>query len=239
MRYVAFAGSQGAMPREAVDEMNRDFPAYFEEMERREVRLVGRELEFPETAVTLRVRKGETLLTDGPFAETKEHIAGIDVLECADLDEAVEVESRSPVARFLSFEIRPVRGDFVVSERAAALEAHDDSAGAPYLLIVWSDGSTFAASEQSGLMRDCECWRADLKRSGSLILGGMLDTVDTATTLRFVDGATRLTDGSFLALESSVVCLEAMVCSSREGAIELAASHPCARQHAIEVRAFG
>jgi hypothetical protein len=238
MRYVAFVGSRGAMPREAVDEMNRDFPAYFEEMERRGVRLVGRELEFPETAVTVRVREGETLLSDGPFAETKEHIAGIDVLECADLDEAVEVEAKSPVARFLPFEIRPVRGEFMVGERAAALEARDDSAGAPYLLMVWNDGSRSASTEPGELSRDCEVWRTPVETS-RLILGGVLDTADTATTLRTVAGAVQLTDGSFLATPASVVGLEAIACSGRDQAIELAASHPAARHHAIEVRAFG
>ena len=59
-----------------------------------------------ETAV-VRVRDGETLVSDGPFAETKEPIAGFDLLECADLDEAIEVASRHPVARIGTVEVRP------------------------------------------------------------------------------------------------------------------------------------
>jgi hypothetical protein len=47
------------------------------------------------------------LVSDGPFAETKEQIAGFDVLECADLDEAIEVASRHPVARIGTVEVRP------------------------------------------------------------------------------------------------------------------------------------
>jgi len=56
---------------------------------------------------TLRVRDGELLLTDGPFAETKEQIAGYAVLECASIDEAIEVSSRHPTAKIGTFELRP------------------------------------------------------------------------------------------------------------------------------------
>jgi hypothetical protein len=54
------------------------------------------------------VREEEVLLSDGPFAETKEWIAGYDLIECEDLDEAIEVASRHPVARFGSIEVRPL-----------------------------------------------------------------------------------------------------------------------------------
>ena len=52
-------------------------------------------------------RTGEVLISDGPFAETKEQIAGFDVLECASLDEAIEVAVKHPVARFGSLDVRP------------------------------------------------------------------------------------------------------------------------------------
>jgi hypothetical protein len=53
------------------------------------------------------MRGGDVLVADGPFAETKEQIAGFDIIECADLDEAIDVASRHPVARFGSIEVRP------------------------------------------------------------------------------------------------------------------------------------
>lgn len=62
-------------------------------------RLFGRELDLPRSAVTVRVRAGETLVSDGPFAETKEFLAGFDLLDCADLDEAIDAAAKSPVAR--------------------------------------------------------------------------------------------------------------------------------------------
>ena len=55
----------------------------------------------------MRIRSGETLITDGPFTESREVIAGYDILECADLDEAIEVASKHPMARFGRIEIRP------------------------------------------------------------------------------------------------------------------------------------
>src|SRR4029450_13637568 len=61
-------------------------------------RLDGDRLRPPAEATTVRVRNGQTVLTDGPFAETKEQIAGYDVLDCADLDEAIEIAAKHPVA---------------------------------------------------------------------------------------------------------------------------------------------
>ena len=56
----------------------------------------------------MRVRGEEVLLSDGPFAESKEQMGGYNVIECSDLDEAIEVASRHPVARYGSIEVRPL-----------------------------------------------------------------------------------------------------------------------------------
>jgi hypothetical protein len=61
-----------------------------------------------DSATTVRVREGETDLTDGPFAVTKEVLAGYYVLECADLDEAIRQAMRLPLARYGSVEVRPI-----------------------------------------------------------------------------------------------------------------------------------
>jgi hypothetical protein len=70
-------------------------------------RVEGHQLRPVSDATTVRVRAGELLISDGPFAETKEQIAGFDILDCADLDEAIEAASRHPVAKFGSLELRP------------------------------------------------------------------------------------------------------------------------------------
>jgi hypothetical protein len=68
----------------------------------------GAELDSPSTAKTVRVRGGETIVTDGPFAETKEQIGGLMVLDADDLDEAISIAARIPVAFRASVELRPV-----------------------------------------------------------------------------------------------------------------------------------
>jgi hypothetical protein len=71
-------------------------------------RVLGSVLAPPAAATTVRVRNGELLVTDGPFAETKEVIVGFDLLECADLDEAIAVARAHPMARSGRLEIRPL-----------------------------------------------------------------------------------------------------------------------------------
>ncbi len=81
--------------------------AWVEEMDGRGLRLEGERLRPVSDATTVQVRGGDLLISDGPFAETKEQIAGYDILECADLDEAIEVASKHPVAKFGTLEVRP------------------------------------------------------------------------------------------------------------------------------------
>lgn len=77
------------------------------EMDRRGIAIMGARLRPRSASTSVSVREGELTVTDGPFAETKEEFAGFDVIDCADLDEAIEVASKHPVAKFGSVEIRP------------------------------------------------------------------------------------------------------------------------------------
>ncbi|MGW4943075.1 YciI family protein [Actinoplanes sp. NPDC004185] len=70
-------------------------------------RVEGSVLGSPAAATTVRVRGGDLLVSDGPFAETKEVIVGFDILECADLDEAIEVARKHPMAYGGRLELRP------------------------------------------------------------------------------------------------------------------------------------
>lgn len=71
--------------------------------------LDGAPLLSTETATTLRMRDGKPLITDGPFAETKEQLAGFYLLEARDMNEAIRLAEKIPPARYGSVEIRPVR----------------------------------------------------------------------------------------------------------------------------------
>ena len=84
-----------------------DIDAWCAEMDGRGVRLEGRALDQSD-ATTVRVRGGETLISDGPFAETKEFMVGYDMLDCKNLDEAIEVAAAIPGARVGTIEVRPI-----------------------------------------------------------------------------------------------------------------------------------
>jgi len=73
-------------------------------------RMVAAEaLQSVQTATTVRVRGGKTAITDGPFAETKEQLAGFYLVEARDLNEAIQIAAKIPAARVGSVEVRPVR----------------------------------------------------------------------------------------------------------------------------------
>jgi hypothetical protein len=82
--------------------------AWEADLERRGGRLFGARLRSVTDATTVRVRESETLVSDGPFAETKDFVGGFVVLECADLDEAIAIAAGHPYAQRGSVEIRPV-----------------------------------------------------------------------------------------------------------------------------------
>jgi hypothetical protein len=82
--------------------------AWIAEMTTRQVRLTGDRLRPVSDATTVRRRGDEVLVSDGPFAETREQIGGFDLIDCKDLDEAIEIASKHPIARYGTIEIRPI-----------------------------------------------------------------------------------------------------------------------------------
>ena len=99
-------GAEARSPEEASATLN-EYMVFGEEMGKRGVLQGGERLRPTTDATTVRVRDGEVLTSDGPFAETKEQIAGFDIIECEDLDEAIEVASKHPVAKYGAIEVRP------------------------------------------------------------------------------------------------------------------------------------
>ena len=85
-----------------------EYGAFGEEMGARGVLRGGERLRPTTDATTVRVRDGETVTSDGPFAETKEQMGGFFIVDCKDLDEAIEIAAKIPGARFGSIEVRPI-----------------------------------------------------------------------------------------------------------------------------------
>lgn len=93
------------------DQADERFAAYTAsqvEMERRGVMIDRKRLRPASSATTVRVRNGQLVIADGPFAETKEQIAGYYLVDCRDLDEAIELAALIPAAEYSMVEVRPV-----------------------------------------------------------------------------------------------------------------------------------
>jgi hypothetical protein len=159
MKYLNFVGADSLPAPEDLAVMQRELPGWVEEMDGRGVRLLGRPLELPQTAATVRVRDGETLVSDGPFVEAKEFIAGFDLLDCADLDEAIEVAAKGPVSWFMTIEIRPFAGEPRLGEKASAFGRGEDGAATPYALAVWTGGTPAAPPAGQAVTREVQAWR--------------------------------------------------------------------------------
>ncbi|MFY9931450.1 MAG: YciI family protein [Streptosporangiaceae bacterium] len=104
------ADEAASEPAEAASsEDDGSFP-WLDDVVARGIRRDGDRLRPPQEAKTVQNRDGQILVSDGPFAETKEVICGYDILECADIDEAVRVAAAHPVAAFGKIEVRAVWG---------------------------------------------------------------------------------------------------------------------------------
>ncbi len=110
MQYLLLIYTQEAQDAQAskedMDTMMSEYNAFGEQFKEH---IRGGEALMPtSSATTVRVRDGETLTTDGPFAETKEQLGGYYVVEAANLDEATSIASHIPGAKFGSIEVRPI-----------------------------------------------------------------------------------------------------------------------------------
>jgi hypothetical protein len=107
-----------SMPDDERGEIVQEYFALTDDLRERGAYVGGNPLQPTTTSTTVRVRDGETLVSDGPFAETKEQLGGYFLVEAESIDEALEYAARIPGARYGSIEVRPVL------EVPARAEAH-------------------------------------------------------------------------------------------------------------------
>ena len=112
MRYILLicedeTAAQAASPAEG-EAMMAGYMKFGEEMGQRGVLQTGERLRPTTDATTVQVRNGEVLTSDGPFAETKEQIGGFYIVDCKDVDEAIEVAAKIPGAQTGTIEVRPI-----------------------------------------------------------------------------------------------------------------------------------
>ena len=130
-QYMLLVYQQEVDPAEQA-EREREMPLFVEL--HRSLREAGllvsvQRLHPTESATSVRVRAGETEITDGPFATTKEVLAGYYILDCADLDEALRQAARVPAARYGTIEVRPIMSpeEWLNVSREAGAELPDEA----------------------------------------------------------------------------------------------------------------
>ena len=199
------------------------------------LRLAGGPLEDPSTATTVRVRDGEVLLTDGPFAETKEIVAGYDRLEAPDLATAVDFATRHPVAAIGAVEVRGIWDDFVADRDGAVPPTR--TAGIDYLFLHVPDPELLqTATRATG---DPTPWVRSMEDRGTTLGGARLsDEADASVTVRRRHGELLISRGPFAEVTEQIAGIDLIRAADLDEAIAIAAAHPTARIGAIEVRPF-
>jgi hypothetical protein len=109
-----------SLPDGKADDMMRDCLSHADELQRNGVLLESQMLEDASTARSVRIRNGRMRATDGPFAEAKEVLGGFNLIEAADMEEAVRIAAGFPWARTGCVEVRPVREIASVRRRVGA-----------------------------------------------------------------------------------------------------------------------
>jgi hypothetical protein len=214
--------------------------AWVTEMDGRGVRREGAPLRPVREAAVVRIRDGEVLVSDGPFAETKEQIGGYDVVECSSLAEAIEVAAKHPVAQLGAVEVRP----FDPGGWWRSADPRGPGDDPEYLMIHCLDETA-----QLSPADDCDvpgsaaamtqkAWDADMYARGVKLAGGRLQSASAARTVRVRDGEVLVTDGPFAETKEQVAGLNVLACPGLTEAIEIASQHPTAQIGTFELRLF-
>jgi hypothetical protein len=195
------------------------------------VSIEGGPLRLDADATTVKVRDGQLVVTDGPYAETKEQIAGYDVIECASLEEAVRWAGRHPHSWMGAVEVRALAGG------SPAVHLPEPGAGKTrYLLLVCTDPAVdpreFARMEPVGP------WVAEMDGQGVRLFGSELEPPGSARTVRGRDSRVIVTDGPFAETKEQIAGFDVLECTDLDEAIDVAARHPMARFGILEVRPF-
>jgi hypothetical protein len=224
------------------DDVETELEAWVDEMVGRGIELDGARLHTQADATTVRVRDGKAEVTDGPFAETKEQVAGYDVLECEDLDTAIAVASAHPTLHVGAIEVRPF------DEGMPAPEVPESVADGKrrYLMLVCADmrrsmaeqaaadsvGAEPTSEEEDTTEIDAWCDSVADRR----IYGWPLAFPDQAVTIRRIDGKVVTTDGPFAETKEQVAGYDLLECHDLDEALAAARTHPVAAHGVIEVR---
>jgi len=195
------------------------------------VDLHGSPLRPPVDATTVRARHGELLITDGPFAETKEQVAGYDVIDCADTEE-LQWAAKHPSSRVGTIEVRPLRGAPV----PAPLPPPRDGKTRYVLFIGLGEDFEMGEDDTAAMGPATDAWVKEMDGAGVRLFGSRLEGVDQAKTVRRRDDRVLVTDGPFIETKEMIAGFDVLECADLDEAIEVAAQHPMVRCGVLELR---
>jgi hypothetical protein len=193
------------------------------------VSIEGAPLRLDADATTVKVRDGQLIVTDGPYAETKEQVAGYDVIEAASLEEAVGWARRHPHSWMGSVEVRALAGGSPVVH----LPEPPAAGRTRYMMLVCTDPAV-----DSGPVEPVEPWVTEMGSRGVRLFGSELAPTGSARTVRGRDPGAIVTDGPFAETKEQIAGFDVLECADLDEAIEVAARHPMARAGIVEVRPF-
>ncbi len=231
MRYMLIYASDPDLAAEWSDEADAAAFAWIEETIRTRVNLQGARLRPTADATTVKIRDGELVVTDGPYAETKEQVAGYDLLECASLDEAVRLAAENPHSRAGAVEVR------ALPDRAPAVPLPKPEAGkARYMMLVCTDPAVDPGEFDH--VEPVDPWVTEMDGRGARLYGSELAPPDQARTVRVRNSRAIVTDGPFAETKEQIAGFDVLECADLDEAIEIARRHPMARLGLLEVRPF-
>jgi hypothetical protein len=191
------------------------------------------------TAATVRIRNGQTLVTDGPFAETTEQLGGYYVVDLPDLDAAIAIASRLPPATKGTVEIRPLFALDGAPPGRPISAVEGDSSVTPYLMLCYDHEADWRAAGPEALraaMAEATANCCRLHEAGEFVSASPLHPAATATSVRMRDGKRVITDGPFAETHEVLGGYILILAKSRDAAVREAAQHPGARIGSVEVR---
>ncbi|MFO0947117.1 MAG: YciI family protein [Planctomycetota bacterium] len=188
------------------------------------------------TAVTVRVREGERLVTTGPFAETAEQLGGYYILELPSLEDAIEVASRLPPAKKGTVEIRPL---FELEGLPPDREEKADGGDKKVMLICYDDEDAWNDAGEvalRGAMQEAVELAHEVDAAGKYLTASPLQASSTAKCVRLRDGKRLVTDGPFAETHEVLGGYYLLQVNAIEEAVEIAARHPGVGVGSVEVR---
>ena len=231
MRYMLIHAADPDLASEWDDEAQASFSSWLEETIRSGVNLQGSRLRPTADATTIKIRDGELIITDGPYAETKEQVAGYDVLECASQDEALRWAGRHPSSWVGSIEVR------ALPDSAPAVSLPGPGEGKiQYVMLVCTDPAV--DPREFARIEPVDPWVAEMDGRGVRLYGSELEPPGDARTVRVREKHAIVTDGPFAETKEQIAGFDVLECADLDEAIEVASRHPMARLGILEVRPF-